>query len=83
MKVSNQVIDILIETLQLDGISGQLGVCSHLLGAIPEFDSMSVVAVLTALEDAYGFYIDDDEIDASIFETVGSLVEFVENKLND
>jgi len=83
MKVSDQVIGILIETLQLGGGSDNLEASSPLLGAIPEFDSMSVVSVLTALEEAYEFYIDDDEIDASNFETVGSLVEFVENKLNN
>lgn len=52
-----------------------------LLGAIPEFDSMAVVTIITALEDQFGFTVDDDEIDASIFETVGSLVAFVEGKL--
>lgn len=52
-----------------------------LLGAIPEFDSMAVVSIITALEDRFGFVVDDDEIDASIFETVGSLVAFVETKI--
>ena len=52
-----------------------------LLGAIPEFDSMAVVTIITALEDRFGFTVDDDEIDASMFETVGSLVAFVEGKL--
>jgi acyl carrier protein len=42
---------------------------------------MAVVSVLTALEDHYGFFIDDDEIDADVFETVGTLVKFVERKL--
>ncbi len=83
MNVTDQVIDILIGTLQLGSVSDKLIASSDLLGAIPELDSMSVVSVLTALEDTYSFYIDDDEIDASIFETVGSLVEFVEKKLND
>jgi len=54
---------------------------SALLGAIPEFDSMAVVSILTALEDQFSITVEDDEIDASIFETVGSLVAFVEGKL--
>jgi acyl carrier protein len=33
------------------------------------------------LEEHFGFVVDDDEIDASVFETVGSLVAFVEGKL--
>ncbi|MDD5124128.1 MAG: phosphopantetheine-binding protein [Methylovulum sp.] len=52
-----------------------------MLGSIPEFDSMAVVSIITALENRFGFIVDDDEIDASIFATVGSLVAFVEQKL--
>ena len=81
MKVLEKVVQILIETLNLGSGSDMLDASSTLLGAIPEFDSIAVVSVLTALEDAYDFQIDDDEIDASNFETVGSLVEFVESKL--
>jgi acyl carrier protein len=36
--------------------------------------------VLTALEDRFGFEVEDDEIDGSTFATVGSLVEFVRGK---
>ena len=50
------------------------------MGEIPEFDSMAVVSVLTVLEENYGFFVDDDDVDAETFETVGSLVRFVEEK---
>jgi acyl carrier protein len=42
---------------------------------------MAVVAILTALEDQFGITVDDDEVDAALFETVGSLVAFVDAKL--
>ena len=42
---------------------------------------MAVVSVITAIEDNYGFVVDDDEIDAETFETVGSLATFVDSKL--
>ncbi len=83
MMVIVEVSQILAEVLQLPGGGENLQENSPLLGAIPEFDSMAVVSVLTALEDSYGFFVDDDEIDAEIFETVGSLAGFVEQKLND
>lgn len=67
--------------LQLPNDRGQLTDGTHLLGAIPEFDSMAVVSIITALEDRFGFAVDDDEIDAAVFETVGSLLAFVEQKL--
>ncbi len=51
-----------------------------LLGAIAEFDSMAVLAVITALEDQLGIAVDDDEISAEIFETFGSLLAFVQQK---
>ena len=42
---------------------------------------MAVVAVLTAIEEEYGVEVEDDEIDASLFETVGTLTEYVESKV--
>ena len=54
---------------------------SPLLGTIAELDSIAVVSVLTAFEDRFGFAIDDDEIDGSTFATLGSLADFVAQKL--
>lgn len=50
---------------------------TELLGALPEFDSMAVVGVITAMEESFGIDIADDDIDATIFETVGSLLTYV------
>ena len=69
--------DVLALGERKDSLTGNSG----LMGSIPEFDSMAVVNVLTALEDHFGFTIDDDEISASTFETVGTLVQFVDDKL--
>ena len=77
-----QIQKILTSVLQLDEARNALAADAALLGAIPEFDSMAVVSIITALEDKFGFTVDDDEIDASVFETVGSLLAFVEQKLN-
>jgi len=72
---------ILDETRSLGGRSGGFTDRTPLLGAIPELDSMAVVAVITNLEERFGFSIDDDEIDGATFATVGSLVDFVERKV--
>ena len=53
---------------------------SALFGDLPELDSMAVARVLTALEDRFGFHIDDDEVDGDLFETLGSLADFVTRK---
>lgn len=81
MSITNVVITLLIEVFQFQNKGYQFSIDTPLLGAIPEFDSMAVVSIITALEDRFGFAVDDDEIDAEVFETVGSLVVFVERKL--
>lgn len=81
MSVIKQVEIILSTVLHLANDQGQLTTNTSLIGAIPEFDSMAVVSIITAIEDTFGFVVEDDEIDASVFETVGSLVAFVEGKL--
>ena len=81
MSIFSEVVEILQSVLQLEPGSTDLAPETGLLGEVPEFDSMAVVTVLTALEENYGFFIDDDEVDAETFETVGSLVRFVEEKL--
>lgn len=52
-----------------------------LLGAIPELDSMAVLAILTQIQDDFGVVIDDDEVSAELFETFGALRRFVESKI--
>lgn len=54
---------------------------SALLGSIPELDSMAVVQLLTALEEHYGITIEDDDISAHTFATVGSLADFISDKI--
>lgn len=81
MSTFETVKAILGTTLQLGDRTESLEVDTPLLGEMAEFDSMAVVTVLTAIEETFGCEIDDDEITAELFETVGSLVEFVEEKL--
>lgn len=53
-----------------------------LFGALPELDSMAVATVLTEIEDRTGIIIDDDEVDAEMFETFGNLTRFIAGKLD-
>lgn len=82
MPILETVKSIVGDILQLGEIRTQgLTADSALLGALPEFDSMAVVSVLTALEEQFGFVVLDDEINAETFTTMGSLTHFVEQKL--
>ncbi len=51
-----------------------------LFGALPEFDSIAVAAVLTELEDRLGILIDDDEVDGDLLSTFGALTRFAADK---
>ena len=77
MNVQQEVLRVLDEVLSLGGRSAGFDRNTHLLGAIPELDSMAVVTLITTLEERLGVEVDDDDIDGATFETVGSLVDFV------
>ncbi|MFP4146509.1 MAG: acyl carrier protein [Halorhodospira sp.] len=74
------VLDILDRTLELGGRAQQMTRETPLLGALPELDSMAVVWLVEALEEELATRIEDDEITAELFATVGTLTDFVTQK---
>ncbi|WP_196138895.1 acyl carrier protein [Aliikangiella sp. G2MR2-5] len=80
LDVSSTVKQLLIDILSLDLEVEQMADETLLLGDIPEFDSMAIVSVITALEETFGFMAEDDELSAEVFESVASLVDFVKEK---
>lgn len=81
LNTQKEVLSLLDEILSLNGRSAEFSLNTPLLGAIPELDSMAVVALITSFEDRFGFSVDDDEIEGSTFATLGSLIAFVDAKL--
>jgi acyl carrier protein len=77
----DEVKNVLIDTLNLGPAGQALQADSPLLGSLPELDSMAVVTLIGALEEHFGIVIDDDDISASTFETLGSLAAFVDAKM--
>ncbi len=73
--------DLLRQTLQLGDRADALTADSPLMGHYPEFNSLTVVALVANIEEQLGCEVGDDEISADVFETVGTLAEFVESKL--
>ena len=80
-KMQKEIAALLTETLNLGERGEQLSANSLLLGSLPEFDSMAVVAVITQIEDQYGIEFDDDDITAESFATLASLTELVATRL--
>jgi acyl carrier protein len=76
----NEVRNILTDVLNLGPVGAALTADSPLLGSLPELDSMAVVSLIGALEEHFGIMVDDDEISASTFATLGSLAAFVQEK---
>lgn len=72
----------LIETLELAQRPEDLRRDTLLFGSLPELDSFGVVSLVAALEDRFDITIDDDEFGADLFETVGTLTEFIDAKLD-
>ena len=83
MDVHRSVCGVLDEVLSLGGRAATFTRDTHLLGSIPELDSMAVVTLITTLEERMGIMIDDDEITGETFATVGTLVDFVKAKAED
>lgn len=81
MNVEKLVKDILKQHLQLGDSVDRFTPETALLGNLPELDSMGVVNIVAAIEQSVSCAIDDDEINADVFATLGSLMSFVESKL--
>jgi acyl carrier protein len=77
---ADAVRTVLIETLELQQSPEDLTADTALFGSLPELDSFGVVALVGALEDRFDITIDDDEFGAELFETVGTLTDFIESK---
>jgi acyl carrier protein len=80
MTYLDEVKATLIDVLSLGDAGQRLTADSPLLGSLPELDSMAVVSLIGALEERFGIAIDDDDLSASTFETLGSLADFVAAK---
>lgn len=73
---------VLAEALMLtDDVAAGLAPETPLFGHLPELDSMAVATVLTALEDRFHILIDDEDVSAEMFETLGGLAAFIEARL--
>ena len=56
---------------------------TYLMGGFPEFNSLTITTLIVDIEESVGCEVADDEISGDIFETVGSLSAFVEQKMKE
>lgn len=81
MRSFEDVKNLLADTLSLGERRHGLGPDTALLGSLPELDSMAVIQLITALEEQFDIRVEDDEISADTFASLGSLASFVDDKL--
>lgn len=74
------VVEVLTRTLGIEDRAGGLTRDTGLFGELPELDSLGVVELAAALEDHFDIEIDDEDFTGEVFETVGSLADFVTSK---
>jgi acyl carrier protein len=81
LNLEAEVIACVAQSLALNPRqAGLLGRATALLGAHPDFDSMAVLALITALEDRLGVAVAED-ISADAFASVGTLVDAMASRL--
>lgn len=72
-----QVLDVVAESLGCTIDVRAMQAEDALLGALPELDSIGIVALITALENRFNIHFEDDDLDAEVFATVASLLAHI------
>jgi acyl carrier protein len=73
----DEVRTLVAEVLGISARLDSLTETTALLGSMPELDSMAVAELIAAIEDKFGFEVDEADFTADVFDTVGSLTDFV------
>lgn len=74
----DSLVEVLTDVLGTDHSAGQFTEDTLLFGSLPELDSLALVELISAMEDRFEFEMDEDDITAEVFETVGSLSAYVD-----
>ena len=72
---------VLVSVLGIEDRAATIDAGTPLLGSLPELDSMAVLELVAALEQRFEVTIDDDEVTAEVFDTLGSLAALVDDKV--
>jgi acyl carrier protein len=84
MDLTSSILDdvrsVVAATLGVEDRAAAWDAATPLLGAQPELDSMAVAELIAALEERFGLEVDDADVTGEVFETLGSLTEFVERE---
>ena len=71
---------VLVDALGVQERAGSIDADTPLLGSLPELDSMAVLVLVHDLEARFGIVVEDEDLTADIFATLGDLAAFVDRK---
>lgn len=74
------VIDVIVTALGIENRRDELDASTTLFGGIPELDSLAVLEVVTSLEDRFDITVEDEDVTGDVFETIGTLANFVRER---
>jgi acyl carrier protein len=69
---------VIVKTLGIQDRAHTLDASTELFGSMPELDSMAVVTLAVNLEREFDFEIEDEDFTGEVFESIGSVAEFVD-----
>jgi acyl carrier protein len=82
-EIQERVIAIIQKTIEvplaLDQITPDSGLLGHGIG----LDSIEVLSLVAAIETEFNLTIDDRELKAAHFATLGTLIDFVRHRLTE
>ena len=67
-------------SLQLGDEANSFDENTQLLGGLPEFNSLTITNIITEIEMQLDCEVEDSELSAEIFETLGTLADFISAK---
>jgi acyl carrier protein len=73
----DEVRMLVAEVLGIDDRLATLTETTALLGSMPELDSMAVAELIASIEEKFGFEVDEADFSADVFDTIGTLTDFV------
>jgi acyl carrier protein len=79
--VSARVKEAVISALHLDIDPSELPEDGLLFGEGPGADSLATLEIVAAIEAAFGFEVEDEDLRAELFQSIGSLTQYVEHRL--
>ena len=80
-EIEQKIKDILVRDLEIrPSLLADVTATTPLLGRGIGLDSMETLTLVAGLEQEFGIQVDDDELSADLFQTMGSLTQFVIRK---